>query len=49
MCPPAPAGVRRGDVRRPPTPTRLVDGAVSQGGGDGLLPCGEGLVGILPA
>ena len=45
---PGPAGVRRGYVRRSSAPTRWVGGAAPRGGRGGLLPCGQGLVGVLP-
>ena len=38
---PAPAYVRRGAVRRSPTPSGLVNAAVSRGCGGDLLPCGN--------
>ena len=49
MRSPAPACVRRGAVRRYLALARLVGGAVPRRGGGGLLPCGHGLVRILPA
>ena len=49
MHSPAPAGVRRGALRRSPAPTTFVGEAVPRGGGGGLLPCGHRLVGVLPA
>ena len=38
-----------GGVRRSPTPTKVVGGAVRRGGGGDLVPCGQGLVKVLPA
>ena len=45
---PTPASVRGGAIRRSPTPTRVVGEAVQENG-SGLLPCGQGVVRVLPA